>query len=799
MVSIGIDLGTTNSVMSMRTTEVKVLRNSEAENLTPSVVGVRRGSIIIGSRAVDNASAAPVDTVFSIKRLMGRSFSDPEVQTLINKVNYRIVKPTDGTEADVRVILGTQEYSPIDISSMILKKLKDDAEMQLGEKATYAVITVPAYFNEKQRDATRKAGWEAGFIVKDILDEPSAAAIAYGVENIGPEEQKTILVYDLGGGTFDVSVMTVAGGMFAQMNTEGDMWLGGNDFDNKIVDYIVDKIKQEYNLDPRSDKKFMVMLQKECEKAKIMLTNVPRTDIMVTAVLKDKNGNLIDIDYDITREKFEQFIKPMVDRSIRLVRTAIERAGISKDEISAVLLVGGSTLVPMVQKAVVDEFGADKVMRKVNPMEAVAQGAGIYSVLVRHFPCPKCLTKVQEGVSKCPNCGMAFDAIGKAGKEIKQDIVCNSCHAHNPPNAETCEKCGARLKDIVGIITPMPFGICVEDQDNKDKFVTIIEKGTPITDDSVSVTRSFRTPDANIRRLKVEIFQGENSAASKNNRLGTVWVLLPRGVPKGTPIDVAISLDSQGILKKAVVKVPQFGIEVENDIDRGSDWKSKAEEELFKLEESACTEGVSGSKMNRITEMIDDATACMSRNDKEGAERIIDDIENKIKEKEEKSDDYSFIVDYAERMLNDYGWLISDNGSTNNRGDKIYGKNEIRSIIESLKKAIKSNDKSAMDNYKAQLNKAIDNAGVGSDLMYARLIERALIGKDDATSRKLNDLRMKVEASIRADLMDDAKRYHSEMISILNNPNIMKVLGDNPVRGPEEPRRPEVMNYTRTV
>src|ERR1035438_546283 len=290
---IGIDLGTTNSVAAIREGTFRVLQNRESADLTRSVVGEYKNQKLVGEPALDRQKLAPKDTIESIKRVMGRGFRDEHVQRLLGKAAYSIVEPSDGTDDDVRVIMGGKEYSPIQISSMILKKVKDDAEMRLNDKVEYAVITVPAYFTEKQKDATRKAGQLAGLKVQKILEEPIAVAIAFGVDNVGADDCKTILVYDLGGGAFDVSVMTIVGGSFVLLDIEGDMWLGGEDFDRKILDHVLQHVSMVYGVDGAADSQFMVELKRKAERARMELSSMTDTDIIIPGSLKD--------DYEIGR------------------------------------------------------------------------------------------------------------------------------------------------------------------------------------------------------------------------------------------------------------------------------------------------------------------------------------------------------------------------------------------------------------------------------------------------------------------------------------------------------------------
>ena len=411
--AIGIDLGTTNSVVAFKKKETIILLNRENNELTPSVVGLYKGKIIKGSLAVDRAELAPKDTITSIKRLMGRGYSDDTVQKMKKKMLYEIVEPSDATADDVRVILGGKEYSPIEISAMILEKLKEDANMRLNPDVDVigAVITVPAYFSESQKDATRKAGWKAGLKVKKILDEPIAAAIAYGIDEPDSPETKIVLVYNLGRGTFDVSVLMINAGAFVQMNIEGDMWLGGNDFNQKIIDYILREIKDEYGVDGRDNIRLMMVLKKEAEKAKKELSSMDSTDVFITDKLEDEEGNYIDVDVEITRERFEHMIEERVLSTIDIVHKAIENANLTINEIDNVILVGGSTTIPMVQRAVIDIFGEEKVLKNIDPMKCVSQGAAILAAIRKEFECPECNMVNPNDAEKCSNCYYDFTNI----------------------------------------------------------------------------------------------------------------------------------------------------------------------------------------------------------------------------------------------------------------------------------------------------------------------------------------------------------------------------------------------------
>ena len=413
--AIGIDLGTTNSVAGIKKGDIKILLNREGEETTESCVGWYKsrkgdGQVLVGGPAIDKMLSAPEDTIISIKRLMGRAYSDPDVQKVKKKFLYEVVLPSDGTDDDLRVVMGGKQYSPIQISSMILKKIKEDAEERLNDKVEQAVITVPAYFTDKQIDATRKAGWVAGLKVQRVLAEPTAAAIAYEVDNIDDNTAKTILIYDLGGGTFDVSILSIAGGVFAELGKTGNMWLGGDDFDQKIIDYVIEKVEEEYGIDiekieESKRRRFKLALKKEAEKAKKALSSTINTDITMIGMLEDEERNLIDVVVDLSRDQFEQMIQNDIKKSIELVHTAIKNAYLSPEQIDNVILVGGSTMIPMTKRALTDVFDKDRVLVNVDPMKCVAQGAGILAArLGEEIECPECKTPNPINNKKCLKC-----------------------------------------------------------------------------------------------------------------------------------------------------------------------------------------------------------------------------------------------------------------------------------------------------------------------------------------------------------------------------------------------------------
>ncbi len=374
---IGIDLGTTNSVVAvMEAGEPTVLDNNEGSRLTPSIVAITKsGERLVGQVAKRQAVTNPENTIFSIKRLMGRKYDDPEVQRTMKSVPYKITRASNG---DVRVVMGGREYSPPEVSAMILQKLKADAEAKLGEKITQAVITVPAYFNDTQRQATKDAGKIAGLEVLRIINEPTAASLAYGLDK---KKDETIAVYDLGGGTFDISILQLGEGVFEVKSTNGDTHLGGDDFDQRIVDWIADEFRKEQGIDLRKDRMALQRLKEAAERAKIELSSSMQTEINLPFISADASGpkHLV---MTLTRARLEQLVGDLIERTRGPVMKALEDAGIRASDVHEVVLVGGQTRMPAVIDLVRKIFGKEP-HKGVNPDEVVAIGAAIQAGVLK--------------------------------------------------------------------------------------------------------------------------------------------------------------------------------------------------------------------------------------------------------------------------------------------------------------------------------------------------------------------------------------------------------------------------------
>ena len=393
----------------------------------------------MGRDALEWRKQDPENTIVTVKRLMGRSFSDEEVQKAIQgqRLTYKLKRHSRGTENSLAIILGGKEYTPEEISSKILEKIKSDAEKSLQDEVEYAVITVPAYFNDKQKHATRAAAAMAGLKVRRLLPEPTAAAISFGVDNIGGEDARTVLVFDFGGGTFDLSVLNISGGQFIEQGKGGDMWLGGEDVDRMLVDYVLKETAEEYEIediratieaqDAKVKNRFLAELKDAVEKAKIRLSSHEEAFVEILGVLRDADGDLIDVDVELSRDQFNEVIAPTVERIVTLTRKVLEDIHFDHELIDNVLLVGGSSQIPRVVAAMEQEFGKEKVLVHERPMLAIAEGAAILSHrLADTYECPRCGREVSQIAESCPGCG--FDLIKHTIEQGVLDIVHTSAH-----------------------------------------------------------------------------------------------------------------------------------------------------------------------------------------------------------------------------------------------------------------------------------------------------------------------------------------------------------------------------------
>lgn len=535
--AIGIDLGTTNTVAAiMEGPRFRILLTQAHESSTRSAVFMPNDhQPLVGAKAYDKAGADPENVVISVKRLVGRQYEDPEVQEFREHYHYRVEKNPDGS--DIVIPLRGRNYTPTEISSMILKKVKQDAELRLGEEVTHAVITVPAYFDPIQKEQTRIAGEMAGFRVKKIISEPTAAAIAHSMDQID-DTPMTMLVYDLGGGTFDISCLLSQNGMHAELDIEGNMWMGGDNFDQAIVNFCLASIKKEYGPDPSDDRKFMFAIRKAAETAKKELGEMNSTDIMLPP-LKTGSGT-VDPCITISRAQFENEIHKDVELTVRLMETAMKNADVTPEQIDCVLLVGGSTAVPLVRDRLIQRFGEDKISQNIDAMTCVAAGAAKLARDLAGITCPN------------PDCGepggylnpLDATACEKCGHELIPEITC-ACGVKNSLSAEKCAGCGAVIASE-GIHQVIPQGIGIEVEGGAYEVIMPKNSSYPSMN---PYTRQFVTAEAAQENVYIPVYQGEClNDVTKNTFLGSGEIMLGEKVPADTPVDVSIRLDRDGVL-----------------------------------------------------------------------------------------------------------------------------------------------------------------------------------------------------------------------------------------------------------
>ena len=646
--TIGIDLGTTNSVAAIKKVSTEVINNSEGEQITPSCVTIRKKlmskpEFIVGRDALEWLQQEPDNTITAVKRLLGRNFNDKEVQELISGhgLRYKIASHSQGSKNSLAILAAGKEFTPAEISAGILEKIKKDVEATLDDEVDSAVITVPAYFNDKQKHATRTAAALAGLKVSRLLPEPTAAAISFGVDTVSGDDGRTVLVFDFGGGTLDLSILTISGGQIIEMGKGGDMWMGGEDIDHLIIEHVLAETAKEEEIDDiralidsqevSRRNRFLAELKSTVEKSKIALSDSTETFIEIFGLLLDEDGDAFDIEVELSRAQFNTMLSPMLSSMIRLVRETISGIHFTDDLIDNILLVGGSSRIPAIINALQEEFGEEKVLLHDRPMLAIAEGAAILSHrLGDQLECPGCGHEVSREEALCPHCSFDMDAY-----TVDQGLVAIvHAAAHD-------------------------YYIKLE---NDQRFL-LVEKNTPLP---CSSTEVFQLVDVEQELVHMKFY---NVVNDKEEGIGDLWL----GIDKrevddeaGQPsqLELTLSIDENNLVSVEAALLEQPDIGVSGTLSRG-----KADEKLFlSLEESINDANTKGYGTFVVVDLLRRARSII---------RTIHDVVNSetgkvderlYKQAQSKIDKAARIADggeaprtniyYAEAMLDSYGMLV---------------------------------------------------------------------------------------------------------------------------------------------
>lgn len=650
---VGIDLGTTNSVAAFKfaNTEIVTAPDNPAPDrtLTRSVIGIENNRIIVGNDAYQKLKADPENVIISIKRLIGRGYGDSVVQQQLDRFAYKISKSSKGTENSLSVWLNGKEYEPEDVSAEILKKIVQNAQAyqeQQGqrERITKAVITIPAYFNDKQRNATQIAATRAGLAGSELLPEPTAAAISYGFKP-NSDDVKTILVYDFGGGTFDSSIVTSAGNQFIESGKAGDLWLGGDDIDDRLIDFVKQRVAEAEDLDdvdglinkmPHYQKvRFMGDLKMAVEQAKIQLSSSDRASIMPATPLIDDIGMAISIEVEITREQFESMILPMVERSIAVCQDAIKYSDYPEEMIDVVLLVGGSSQIPLVQRKVKEAFGADKVVIHPRPMYAVAEGAAITAA------------------------GL-IEKVGTVSRDYCIELV-------NDPRHKLIKQ---------GDILP------------------------------VKTTHTFRTEADGQSLIHFKFYSPDDVSNRDDERIGDMWLALDKAYPKGTEILVTAELDEKNSsLQTTAILKNDPSVKVSCSLSTGGQDESisrEVEETIAQLNRDGNLTEHGVQEAYRVAgETVKAANQIKSQDGNIHQDRASAAKEKSQELKRFADDDYDtaeFFIRYFEFITEDCGFLLPSSQKT-----------RLETLSRDLKNAIARHQKGEMQKLCEDAKRELDN------------------------------------------------------------------------------------------